>query len=135
MADFAFKEEKLPSKLNFKVWLKIGKYALKQYKLLILCLIMTLFVSFYDSSFIPLMNASAIKASELMNGNNTTSIFDLVIETTFIFNIKASLTYLQYMILFIVMILVRSVAIFVLFYFQNICVYIFIFFYIFNIIW
>ena len=120
MADFAFKEEKLPSKLNFKVWLKIGKYALKQYKLLILCLIMTLFVSFYDSSFIPLMNASAIKASELMNGNNTTSIFDLAIETTFIFNIKASLTYLQYMILFIVMILVRSVAIFVLFYFQNI---------------
>lgn len=120
MADFAFKEEKLPSKLNFKVWLKIGKYALKQYKLLILCLIMTLFVSFYDSSFIPLMNASAIKASELMNGNNTTSIFNLVIETTFIFNIKASLTYLQYMILFIVMILVRSVAIFVLFYFQNI---------------
>lgn len=120
MADFAFKEEKLPSKLNFKVWLKIGKYALKQYKLLILCLIMTLFVSFYDSSFIPLMNASAIKASELMNGNNTTSIFDLVIETTFIFNVKASLTYLQYMILFIVMILVRSVAIFVLFYFQNI---------------
>ena len=120
MADFAFKEEKLPSKLNFKVWLKIGKYALKQYKLLILCLLMTLFVSFYDSSFIPLMNASAIKASELMNGNNTTSIFDLAIETTFIFNIKASLTYLQYMILFIVMILVRSVAIFVLFYFQNI---------------
>ncbi len=120
MADFAFKEEKLPSKINFKVWLKIGKYALKQYKLLILCLLMTLFVSFYDSSFIPLMNASAIKASELMNGNNTTSIFDLVIETTFIFNIKASLTYLQYMILFIVMILVRSVAIFVLFYFQNI---------------
>lgn len=120
MADFAFKEEKLPSKLNFKVWLKIGKYALKQYKLPILCLIMTLFVSFYDSSFIPLMNASAIKASELMNGNNTTSIFDLVIETTFIFNIKASLTYLQYMILFIVMILVRSVAIFTLFYFQNI---------------
>ena len=120
MADLAFKEEKLPSKLNFKVWLKIGKYALKQYKLLILCLIMTLFVSFYDSSFIPLMNASAIKASELMSGNNTTSIFDLVIETTFIFNIKASLTYLQYMILFIVMILVRSVAIFVLFYFQNI---------------
>lgn len=120
MADFAFKEEKLPSKLNFKVWLKIGKYALKQYKLLILCLLMTLFVSFYDSSFIPLMNASAIKASELMNGNNTTSIFNLVIETTFIFNIKASLTYLQYMILFIVMILVRSVAIFVLFYFQNI---------------
>lgn len=120
MADFAFKEEKLPSKLNFKVWLKIGKYALKQYKLLILCLLMTLFVSFYDSSFIPLMNASAIKASELMNGNNTTSIFNLVIETTFIFNIKASLTYLQYMILFIVMILVRSVAIFTLFYFQNI---------------
>ncbi len=120
MADFAFKEEKLPSKLNFKVWLKIGKYALKQYKLLILCLLMTLFVSFYDSSFIPLMNASAIKASELMNGNNTASIFNLVIETTFIFNIKASLTYLQYMILFIVMILVRSVAIFVLFYFQNI---------------
>ena len=36
MADFAFKEEKLPSKLNFKVWLKIGKYALKQYKLIIL---------------------------------------------------------------------------------------------------
>lgn len=120
MADFAFKEEKLPSKFNFKVWLKIGKYALKQYKLLILCLLMTLFVSFYDSSFIPLMNASAIKASELMNGNNTASIFNLVIETTFIFNIKASLTYLQYMILFIVMILVRSVAIFVLFYFQNI---------------
>lgn len=120
MADFAFKEEKLPSKLNFKVWLKIVKYALKQYKLLILCLIMTLFVSFYDSSFVPLMNASAIKASELMNGNNSTSIFNLVIETTFIFNIKANLTYLQYMILFIVMILIRSVAIFVLFYFQNI---------------
>lgn len=119
MANFAFKEEKLPSKLNFKVWLKISKYALKHFKLLILCLFMTLVVTFYDSSFIPVMNAAAIKASESLI-SPTSSIFDLRIDTTFIFNINVSLTYLQYIIIFIVMIVVRSIAIFVLFYFQNI---------------
>lgn len=118
MAKFAFEEEKLPEKLNLSVWKKIFRYGLKEWKLLLVCLLSTLAITFYDSSFVPVMNAGAINASKEMNG--LTSIFDLQINVTFIFGIRVSLSYLGYIMIFIAMILFRSIAIFILFYFQNI---------------
>ncbi len=118
MAKFAFEEEKLPEKLNLSVWKKVFRYGLKEWKLLLICLLSTLAITFYDSSFVPVMNAGAINASKEISG--LSSIFDLQINVTFIFGIKASLPYLGYIIIFIAMILFRSVAIFILFYFQNI---------------
>ena len=118
MGKFAFEEEKLPEKLNFSVWKKVFKYGLKEWKLLLICLLTTLAITFYDSSFVPVMNAGAINASKSMT--NLTSIFDLNINVTFIFGIKANLSYIAYIIIFVVMILFRSFAIFLLFYFQNI---------------
>ena len=38
-----FQEEKLPNKLNFGVWLRIGKYAFRRPWILILILFLTLF--------------------------------------------------------------------------------------------
>ncbi len=118
MAKFAFEEEKLPEKLNLSVWKKVFRYGLKEWKLLLVCLLSTLAITFYDSSFVPVMNAGAINASKEMNG--LTSIFDLQISVTFIFGIRVSLSYLGYIMIFIAMILFRSIAIFILFYFQNI---------------
>ena len=58
MANRSFEEEKLPEKLNFGVWLKIGKYAIKHWLLLSLLAITMILSSFYDSSFAPSMKTS-----------------------------------------------------------------------------
>ena len=65
------KEEnpKTKTKLNFKVWIKILKYTFKRWPLLIILLLTILITSFYDVSFIPLMNAAAINTLTELNGN------------------------------------------------------------------
>ena len=54
-------EEKLPNRLNLKIWGKIGRYALESWPLLIVIVIMMMLTSFYDSSFVPTLNAAAIE--------------------------------------------------------------------------
>ena len=113
-----FQEEKLPNKLNFGVWLRIGKYAFRRPWILILLLFLTLFVTFYDSSFVPTMNAAAVQAAT----DNPGTILDfssLYLEATMIFGFEIRLNYWWFLFLQVAMILVRSVAIFLSFYFLN----------------
>jgi len=114
-----FEEEALPDKLNFAVWLTIGKYALRRWPLLLVGLFCTLFVTFYDSSFVPVMNAGAISAAASIPGSTYTSVFDLIIPVTFIFGIHVDFTFTAYAITLGVMILFRSVFIILTFYFTN----------------
>ena len=114
-----FQEEKLPEKLNFSVWLKIGKYAFRRWQLVIALLFLTLIVTFYDSSFVPTMNAAAIQAAR-DNYGMIVDFNDLMLEATLIFGIHIKLNYWGFLFLQLGMIIVRSVGIFLSFYLINI---------------
>ena len=114
-----FEEEALPEKLNLSVWVTIGRYALRHWVILVAGLLCTVFVTFYDSSFIPVMNAGAIACSEQIAGGGITSIDQLVIPVTFIFGIHVDFSFVSYAVTLGVMILLRSVFIFLTFYLTN----------------
>ncbi len=113
-----FQEEKLPDKLNLSVWLKIGKYAFRRWPTIVLLLCLTLIITFYDSSFVPTMNAAAIQAASDSYGM-IEDFSDLILEATLIFGIHIRLTYWGFLFLQLGMILARSVAIFLSFYLIN----------------
>lgn len=118
---FAFEEEKLPDKFNFGIWLKMGKYALKKWPLLVLLVLMMLITTFYDSSFVPMMNKGAYAAaSTLTDGNlGLASIWDLHLSVGFIFGFTIDITYGNYALLFATMIILRSISIYVTFFLTN----------------
>jgi len=114
-------EEKLPDKLNPHIWVKIGKYALKKWPLLLVILAMMLITTYYDSSFVPVMNAGAISAvADLASFSASGNIMAAVIHVKFITGVwEADLTFAHFMIIEIVMILFRSFSIFWTFYLTN----------------
>ena len=114
-----FQEEKLPDKLNLSVWLKVGKYAFARWPILLAILLLTLVVSFYDSSFVPTMNAAAIQAANDSYGL-ITDFSKLTLEATIIFGIHIKLDYWGFLFLQIGMVVVRSVGIFLSFYLVNV---------------
>lgn len=117
-----FQEEALPSKLNFSVWGKILRYATRHIWLLVLSLVATLFATFYDSSFTPVMNAAAIEIADSIGQGAYLglSLWEIPVDITFIFGIEAHLSFVTYLILLAVFIVVRSFAIFGSFYSLNI---------------
>ena len=114
-----FEEEALPEKLNLSVWLTIGKYALRRWPLLLLGLFSTLFVTFYDASFVPVMNSGAIAAASSLIDHPISSITELVIPVTFIFGIHMDFSFLSYAITLGAMIVARSIVIIMTFYLTN----------------
>lgn len=118
----AFEEEKLPEKLNFSVWIHIGKYAMKQWPLLLVLLVTMLVTTFYDSSFVPSMNQAAYSLANQISGGSiiyTGDIWSLPMNVNFIFGIKASFDFKSFVILFGSLILLRSFSIFGTFFLTN----------------
>ena len=118
MATQAFKEEEINSKFSLSVWAKTFKYVLYKWPFLILLFIGMMFTSFYDASFIPLMNASLISCFDSGNIVLNSNIFDVILQVK-ILGIDFTLTFLNYIIFYIVMILLRSVAVFITFFTMN----------------
>ena len=120
MANRSFEEEKLPEKLNFGVWLKIGKYAIKHWLLLSLLAITMILSSFYDSSFAPSMNKAAIDIIDTLSSQNALGgdVWNMMLTPKFL-GIEVAMSFKAYLILFCVMILVRSVTIFCIFFLTN----------------
>ncbi|MFA7508601.1 MAG: ABC transporter ATP-binding protein [Bacilli bacterium] len=114
--NFVFEEEKLPTKYNFKVWKKIFKYTLANWPFLIILTLSMLVTTFYDSSFLPLMNAAAIESIPNIPSNN---IANLIIEVNLIFNISFKVNFYQYALLFFMAIVIRAITIFITFYTTN----------------
>ena len=120
MAQRVLEEEALPEKFNLGIWKKIFKYLLHHPALLLIALLGTLFVSFYDASFVPVMNAGAIAAGEdLAMMSSVPSIWKISIPVTFIFGIHAEFSFISYIITLTVMILFRAVLIILTFYTTN----------------
>ena len=115
----SFEEEAMPEKFNLGVWLTIGKYALRRWKLVLFGLLCTLFVTFYDASFVPVMNAGAISSAELLASTPAGSLGEVAIPVTFIFGIHVDFTFLGYALTLGVAVLIRSILIIFTFYLNN----------------
>ena len=115
----SFEEEALPDKLNFGIWGRIGRYALRKWPLLLVLLFTMLLTTFYDSSFVPMMNKAAYTAADNMLTAGGNSIWDITLSVHFIFGFDLNLSFQNYIILFAVMIMARSFAIFGTFFLTN----------------
>ncbi len=114
-------EEKLPDKLNLRIWVRIGKYTLKKWPLLIVIVLMMLITTFYDSSFVAVMNKGAINAvGDLAIAQANNDIGQALIHVSFIPGaMEYDLSFWNFMALEIVMILFRSLAIYWTFFLTN----------------
>lgn len=113
-------EENLPKKLNLKIWGRILKYALKRTDLFIIAIISMIIVTFYDSSFVPAMNASAISLVGSSSILQSSSLWDLPFHVTFIKGLwEIDINFLAFLITEGVMVIIRCVAIFINFYLTN----------------
>lgn len=111
-------EEKLPSKFNLRIWGKIGRYAMERGWLIAVIIVMMLITTFYDSSFVPVMNAGAIAAAAAFSGGG--DIWATPISVTFISGVfEVKFTLLTFTITEIAMILFRSLSIYWTFYLTN----------------
>jgi ATP-binding cassette subfamily B protein len=122
MASFSFEEEALSKKLNLSSWARIAKYALKRYWLLLIMFSLMLIITFHDGSFVPLLNRAIIQSLTTIEnqGNLSTNLIeDLSMNVTLIFGISFTINYVEYILLIIVGILIRAVAIYLLFFTTN----------------
>jgi ATP-binding cassette subfamily B protein len=122
MASFSFEEEALSKKLNFSSWARIAKYAFRRYWLLLIMLSLMLIITFHDGSFVPLLNRAIIQsltAIENQGNLSTNLIEDLSMNVTLIFGISFTINYMEYIFLIITGILIRAVAIYLLFFTTN----------------
>lgn len=114
----AFVEESVVStKLNFSVWLKTVKYIKKVWPMVLILLVCMLFQAFYDSSFIPSANLALMGYFESYGALITPSsmIWDVVLDFN-ILGIGFQISFLNYLILSIVLVVLRSFAMFGLFF-------------------
>ena len=118
MATSAFKEEEIDSKFSMRVWAKTFKYVLRKWPLLVLLCIAMMFTSFYDASFIPSMNASLISAFDSGQLAGYTDIFQVIFNVK-ILGIGFSINFLSYIIFYIIMIILRSISVFITFLTMN----------------
>lgn len=120
MTSTELEEEKLPDKLNLRIWFRIGRYTLEKWPLLIVIVLMMLITTFYDSAFVPMMYSGAIDA---VNGLASTayhgSIWAFPIDVTITSGNVIHFTFQSYMITEVVMIFLRSLSIYWTFFLTN----------------
>lgn len=122
MASFSFEEEALSKKLNLSSWARVGKYAFRRYWLLLLMMSLMLIITFHDGSFVPLLNRAIIRSLTTIEnqGNLSTNLIeDLSMDVTMLFGITFTVNYIQYILLIVSGILIRAVAIYLLFFTTN----------------
>jgi ATP-binding cassette subfamily B protein len=122
MASFSFEEEVLSKKLNLSSWARVGKYAFRRYWLLLLMFSLMLIITFHDGSFVPLLNRAIIRSLTTIENQgilSTNLIEDLSMDVTMLFGITFTINYIEYILLIVSGILIRAVAIYLLFFTTN----------------
>ena len=123
--DVGFAEEEQRGKLSLKNWGKILKFSGKYWPLFIVLLLTMLVTAFYDSTFIPLMNAGLVNFFSqnpdiVSSGLSLAEKFtNAVIDINVLGITIPTLNYWQFIVVLGVGVLLRSVAIFVLFFSTN----------------
>ncbi len=121
MTSTELEEEKLPNKLNLRIWVRIGKYALAQWPFLIVIFFTMLITTFYDSAFVPTMNAGAIAlVGDTASMSGAANLNDLMIHVAFIKGLfEVNMSFLVFVLVEIGMIFLRSLSIYWTFYLTN----------------
>lgn len=114
----AIEEEKLPEKLNLRIWLRMGKYVLNSLPVLFVIVVSMLFTAFYDSSFVPVMNAALTGGVPALAASK--DFWATEIQVTFIEGVlEGTLSMWVIMVLEVVAIVLRSLTIFLTFYYTS----------------
>ena len=121
MASAYVEEGNITSKLDFSVWVKAFKYIKKLWPIVIVLLVCMLYQAFYDSSYTPSSSAALISAfnengGTLVGGN--VPIWEVILKPK-ILGIEFALTFRDYLILSFSLMIIRSVAMFGLFFSMN----------------
>ncbi|MGI6714014.1 MAG: ABC transporter ATP-binding protein [Bacilli bacterium] len=121
MAYAGYEEEdvKLPKKIDFNIWFKVLKYALKYWSILLVLLLALLGSSLYDSSFTPIMNRAAIAAVSNYDATSGYALRDIPIFIQ-LFGLGFTVNFAQYVMVLLVGIVLRSVFIYLSFYFTDV---------------
>ena len=121
MASAYVEEGNITSKLDFSVWVKAFKYIKKLWPIVIVLLVCMLYQAFYDSSYTPSSSAALISAfnengGTLVGGN--VPIWEVILKPK-ILGIEFALTFRDYLILSFSLMIIRSFAMFGLFFSMN----------------
>jgi len=114
----SIEEEKLPDKFNLGIWLRIGKYALRKWPLLLVIVLMMVITTYYDSSFVASMNKGAVDALSTIS-IPVADVWSTPLTVNFLFGGNMTITYLGFLIIQVVMIVLRSLSIFWTFFLTN----------------
>lgn len=120
MPGFREEEINISNKLNLKIWGKTLKYIKKVWPFVVLVFACMIFQSFYDSSYIPTSNAALIAAfnenGKLIGGD--VNLWSVVLNLSILgFNLE--ITFLGYVILSSILVVIRSFAMFGIFFSLN----------------
>lgn len=115
MANFSFEEESVGKSFNTGVWFKIIAYSFKRWYLLTTILLLMVFISFHDTSLIPLLNKAAIDSIQ----NSVGTIEGMTLTVRLIFGITLELNYWQYVAVLVAAMVIRSICIYVNFFLTN----------------
>jgi ATP-binding cassette subfamily B protein len=117
--DTAFKEEDtVKDKINIATWLKTFKYVFDKWPVLLLLVFAMFITAFYDSSFVPSMSAALIRVFDDSSSVLQENIRDTVINLQ-IMGISINIDLLRFILSYVFMILLRSLAVFTTFYSMN----------------
>ena len=116
---FVEEDDERLSGLSIKPFLKLFKYSLRRWPLLIAIVISLLFLSFNEAFLIPKLQAAAIDSMQTYITGSFPTIWDFVIKNCDFLFFKADLRFGIFMVVLIVSTLVRCATIFSLFYFSS----------------
>ncbi len=111
-----YKDEDKIEKLNLGVWKDAFRYLLPHWPLIILIILCMIGTSFFDSSFTPAVNFALTNSSK--NIAITNNIFDVILNFN-ILGFKFNITFFATIILYISLIVFRSISIFGTFFLMN----------------
>ncbi len=111
-----FQEEDKIEKVNIGIWKNAFKYLLPHWPLIILLLLGMAGTAFFDSSFSPSIKLALTNSAS--GFASTSSVFEVMLNLN-ILGIQFTISFFWVMILYIVLILFRSICIFVTFFTMN----------------
>lgn len=116
--DLTEERDDVNKKFSIKVWGRVLKYTLEKWPLLVLLFTTILITSFFDSSFTPMMNASAINSLQY-NVGIVDNFLDAKFTITMLGITFGEVNYIGFAVIYAVGILVRSTTIFITFFVTN----------------
>lgn len=111
-----FREEDKIEKINLGIWKNAFKYLLPHWPLIVLIVFAMAGTAFFDSSFSPSINLALTNAASNFVG--ISSIFEVLLDLNLL-GFKLSIPFYVVMIIYIALILFRSICIFITFFTMN----------------